>query len=130
MANKNGNPQNLKNLADRPKEERIEIAKAGAAAAVEARRKKKAMKEQLETLLALPSQNKKALSKMKALGIDDENADNQMQMLVSIFLKACTGDTFAANFIRDTVGEKPTDKHAVEVNTGLLDDIVKQLDED
>lgn len=123
------NEQNLINLADRPAEERSEIAKAGAAASIEVRRKKKAMREQLETLLALPSKNKKALAKMKALGIETENADNQMQMLASMFMKACTGDTQAATFIRDTVGEKPTDKHVVDVDTGLLDDIMQQLDE-
>lgn len=130
MANKDGNPQNLINLADRPPEERSEIAKAGGVASAEAQRKKKAMREQLEALLAMPSQNKKAMSKMKAMGIDPNDADNQMQLLVAMFQKACTGDVFAAQFIRDTVGEKPTDKHAVEVDTGLLDDIMQQLDED
>lgn len=125
MANKD----NLISLGDRPREERVEIAKAGGIASVEARRKKKEMREQLEVLLALPSQNKKAVRQLIAMGIDPENADNQMVLMTAMYAKACTGDTAAAQFIRDTIGEKPTDKHSVEVDTGLLDDIQRQLKE-
>lgn len=121
------NEDNLINLGDRPEEERKKIAIAGGVASGEARRKRKAMREQIETLLALPSNSKKGVAKMKALGIPEEERDNQMQLIVAMFAKACTGDTFAAAFIRDTVGDKPTDKHAVEVDTGLLDDIMTQL---
>ena len=124
------NPENLISLADRPPEERSEIAKAGAAASAEAKRRKRAMREGFELLLALPSKNKQALNQLKAMGVDPEDTDNQMVMLAAMFAKACTGDVFAAQFIRDTVGEKPTDKHVVDVDTGLLDDIMQQLEED
>lgn len=126
------NSENLISLADRPPEERSKIARAGGIASAEAQRKKKAMREQLELLLALPVKDKAAKT-MKAMGIDSDNADNQMQMLVAMFKKACSGqqgDVQAAQFIRDTVGEKPTDKVAVEVDDGLLDDILQQLEED
>lgn len=129
MANKKPNTDNLINLGDRPLEERTAIAKAGGTASVEAKRKKKAMREQIELLLSLPTKSKKAQTKMQGMGIDPDNADNQMRLIVSMFERACTGDTFAATFLRDTVGEKPTDKHSVEVDTGLLDDIQKQLRE-
>lgn len=121
---------NLIPLDQRSPEERRAIAKAGAAASAEAKRKKRAMREQLELLLALPSKNKKALKRLQDMGIDPEDSDNQMVLLTAMYAKACTGDTLAANFIRDTVGEKPTDKHVVDVDDGLLDDILQQLNED
>lgn len=120
--------ENLIPFNQRSPEERRALAKAGAAASAEAKRKKKAMREQLELLLALPSKNKKELKRLQDMGVDPENIDNQMVLLTAMYTKACTGDFYAAQFIRDTVGEKPTDKHAVEVDTGLLDDIMQQLD--
>lgn len=128
MTKKGGTPENLTNLRDRTPEERVAIASAGGKASVEAKRKKKAMREAVEMLLSLPSKNKKALNQLKAMGIDPEDADNQMVMLTAMYAKACSGDVFAANFLRDTGGEKPTDKHAFDVDDGLLGDILQQLD--
>ena len=50
-----------------------------------------------------------AKRKLKQLGIDAENLDNQMAMIISIWNKALKGDTQAFNSIRDSVGEKPSD---------------------
>ena len=127
MGNPNPNLDNLQNIGDLPRDKQLEITSAGGKASGEARRRKKVMREGLELLLSLPSQNKKANAQLKTMGINPEDADNQMVMLAAMFAKACKGDTFAAAFIRDTVGDKPTDKHAVEVDTGLLDDIMTQL---
>ena len=118
---------NLISLADRPEEERKAIQSAGGKASKEAQRKRKAMRQQIEALLSLPANSKKAVAKMKAMGIPEGDRDNQMQLIVAMFAKACTGDTYAAQFIRDTVGDKPTDKHSVELDTGLLDDVLTQL---
>lgn len=133
MANDNPNTENLVSIGDMPREKQLEITSKGGKASAEARRKRKEMREQLETLLTLPIASPKTKSQLKALGITEDNMDNQMQLLVAMFKKACSGakgDVQAFLAIRDLMGEKPVDKVQVGVDTGLLDDIMKQLDED
>lgn len=93
----------------RTKEEQREIAKKGGVASGKARRKKKLIKEQLELLLSLPLKDENAKRKLKQLGINADNLDNQMAMIISIWNKALKGDIQAFNSIRDSVGEKPSD---------------------
>lgn len=97
-------------------EEQQAIASMGGKASVEARRKRKTFKEQTELLLSLPLKNKEAKTKLKKLGIDVDNLDNQMAMLVVQFNKALKGDMQAITFFRDIVGEKPQEKINVDGN--------------
>ena len=90
-------------------EEAREKGRLGGIASGEARRKKKLIKEQLELLLSLPLKDENAKRKLKQLGIDADNLDNQMAMIISIWNKALKGDIQAFNSIRDSVGEKPSD---------------------
>ena len=133
MANKGGNPENLVNLANRPPDERKRIARAGASASAEAKKKKKLMREQAELLLSLPVKDKDTVKKLKAMGFKKEDIDNSMLMMVSMHLLACSGGkgaVQAAQFLRDTSGQKPTDKISVEHDDGLLGDILQQLEDD
>lgn len=133
MANQNPNLENLKNIGDLPREKQLEVTSKGGKASGEARRKRKEMKEQLELLLSLPIASEKTKTQFKVLGIPEDNMDNQMQMLVAMFKKVLSGekgDVQAFIALRDTAGDKPTDKVQVGVDTGLLDDIMKQLEED
>lgn len=130
---KGGNPDNLVSLAERPLGERKAIAKAGGKASGEAKRAKKAMREQAELLLSLPIKDKNLAKRMKSLGIKKEDLNNQMALMISMYELACSGGkgaVQAAEFIRDTSGQKPTDRIAVETDTGLLDDVLQQLEED
>lgn len=104
-------------------EEQQEIASKGGKASVEARRKRKTFKEQTELLLSLPLKDKNAKSKLKKLGIDTENLDNQMAMLVVQLNKAMKGDMQSVTFFRDIVGEKPKEKVELEgnINTNPLE---------
>lgn len=90
-------------------EEAREKGRVGGIASGEVRRKKKLIKEQLELLLSLPLKDRNATEKLKSLGIDVDNIDNQMAMVISIWNKALKGDIQAFNSIRDSVGEKPKD---------------------
>ena len=90
-------------------EEQRKIASEGGIASGEARRKKKLIKDQLELLLSLPLKDENAKRKLEQIGIDADNLDNQMAMVISIWNKALKGDIQAFNSIRDTVGEKPSD---------------------
>jgi hypothetical protein len=89
------------------KEEQRELASKGGKASVEARRRKKSQKQALETILSLKVKDSKAQLKLSQLGIKKSDMDNQMLMLVAVFLKACKGDVRAAEYIRGTLGEDP-----------------------
>jgi Holliday junction resolvasome RuvABC ATP-dependent DNA helicase subunit len=90
-------------------EEQRKMASEGGKASGEARRKKKLIREQLELLLSLPLKDENAKRKLEQIGIDADNLDNQMAMVISIWNKALKGDIQAFNSIRDSVGEKPSD---------------------
>ena len=100
---------NLIPQSERTKEEQRKIATKGGIASGKARRKKKLIKEQLELLLSLPLKDENAKRKLEQIGIDADNLDNQMAMIISIWNKALKGDIQAFNSIRDSVGEKPSD---------------------
>ena len=52
--------------------------------------------------------------------IDEETGDsNKVAMVKAMYLKAKTGDVGAFNTLRDTMGEKPTDKQEVIGNLGI-----------
>lgn len=89
--------ENLIPMSERTKEEQREIAIMGGKASGESRRARKTLKEEL---LALLEQN-----------------DNQKNMTVSLLLKALDGDIKAFEVVRDTIGEKPTDKVEADVNS-------------
>lgn len=102
----------------------------------EVRRKKKLMKDQISLLLSLPfpdvrdKTGKKIRTMFEQLGIDDENIDNQMAMIIAMWQRALKGDYQAFNSLRDTVGEKPKDEVSVENPnaTKILSSISKQLE--
>jgi len=105
------NEQNL-----RPSEYRLsqDEAKKGGIASGEARRRKRDIRLALEALLEKD--------------ISDKNG-NVMTTTEAIALKqiekALKGDTKAFEVVRDTVGQKPTDKIDLTVN----DDSAKEMDE-
>ena len=117
---------NLIPMNELTEEEQRALASKGGKASVKARRKKKLMREQMELLLSLPLKDEKARRKLEALGIDTENIDNQMAMVISMWQKALKGDVSAFTAIRDTVGEKPVENINVSSD---VDEKVKELEE-
>ena len=95
------NEKNLIPFNKRTKSEQREYAKKGGQKSGEVRRKRKAMKEQMEMLLSLPFKSKKQLNFMKDLGIEEDNIDNQMALIVALYGKALKGDVQAFNTIRE-----------------------------
>lgn len=96
----------------------------------EVRRKRKAMKEQAELLLSLPfkltdrngNELKEALEK---LGIDEENIDNQMAMIVSLWKTALgngRNQVTAVQELRDIIGEK-AEKEATVQRIEIINDL-------
>lgn len=119
---------NLRSIGDLSPEEKRAITSAGGKAAAEAKKKKKLMKEQLETLLSLPVQGEKQKESLAAIGIKDDDMDNQMAILVAMFQEAACGNVKAFLAIRDTIGEMPVLKQEVDVNENKkLADVLGQL---
>lgn len=94
----------------RSEEEARAKGKKGGIASGKARREKKAMRETLNDLLSLPLQDGKvaSLEKIKSLAaLKGKNITVQEAIMLSQIQKAMKGDTRAAEYIRDTIGEKP-----------------------
>lgn len=77
----------------RTREEHKEDSRKGGQKSGEVRRQRKAMKEQMEMLLSLPfnlkDNNGNDISEMlSTLGIEKENIDNQMAMIISLWKTA------------------------------------------
>ena len=84
------NEENLIPMDERTENEQREIARKGGKKSGEARRRKKDMKAKMKLLLSLqPTASQTEL--LKALGIPEEDADNEMLLLVAMF-QAVTED--------------------------------------
>lgn len=117
-------------------EERREAGRKGGIASGEAKRRKKAMRERLEVLLELPLKEGRSadLDSIKNFAaLKGKNITVQDALMLAQIQKALKGDTTAATFVRDTVGEKPGDKTIISgsVDTGAdkLANILAQLKE-
>lgn len=96
-----GNPDKIKPI--RSTYEARERGKAGGKKSGEARRKKKALREHLEALLA---------------GKQD-NMTTAEALTLALVEKGLSGDVRAFEVIRDTIGERPVDKSEQQISGGL-----------
>ena len=91
------NEQNLKPV--RSKSEARSRGRKGGIASGKARRERKTLKDELLLLL--------------------QEDDNNAKISIALLKKALTGDIQAFTTIRDTIGEKPTDKIEADVNSEI-----------
>lgn len=103
--------ENLIPADERSEDEVREIGRKGGIASGVARRKKKAMRDTINLALGLRSELTDAeIERYMRLGFADEDIDNQAKIIMGIMKLAADGDIRAAEFIRDTAGQKPKDK--------------------
>lgn len=88
------NSGNLKPMNKRTKSEQREIAQKAGIKSGEVRRARKTLKEELLLLL--------------------ENGNTQNKISLALIKKAIKGNIKAFEVIRDTIGEKPADKHELK----------------
>ena len=111
-------------------EQRAEYGRQGGIKSGETKRRKKAMKETLEVLLSMPMKNGKT-SDMESIknfaALKGKNISVQEAMIISMIQKAMKGDVKAAEWLRDTSGQKPTDNMNVigAVPVVLKDDVIE-----
>ena len=110
------NNKNLKSFGTgkfTPDEEK-EIRKKGNEAYRRNCKKRKAMKEQLKVLLNMPLENEQLKERIKNLGFEEKNIDNQLALTIALFQEGLKGNVKAYETIRDTIGEKPIEKQEIK----------------
>lgn len=130
------NEQNLIPWNRRTESEQREYAKKGGQKSGEVRRQRKAMKEQAELLLSLPfnltdRKGNELKEILKKLGIDDDNIDNQMAMIVALWKTALgngRNQVTAVQELRDIIGEK-AEKEATVQRVEIINDLPQEEDE-
>ena len=116
------NESNLKPV--RSKSEARSRGKKGGIASGKARREKKQFKETLETLLSMCMEDGKEMAVEDITsfkGIKGKNISVQEAILIAQIQKAMKGDTRAAEYVRDTIGQKPSDKVKLETDIEMTD---------
>ena len=113
-----GRKENLLKAEDLTSEQLRERASKAGKASVEARRRKKTMREALEFLMYKAELSEALKQRMKDEGIKDEDMNHQMAITRSLIAKAEAGDVQAYNAICAMIGEKPAEK--VEMSGGTV----------
>ena len=90
-------------------------------ASAAAKKRKISMREALKTVMRIDVPNADKREALETLGIEPTI---QNAVILAALLKAADGDIEAARFVRDTVGEKPTEQY----NLGVRDKPVKSID--
>ena len=117
--------RNLRTTAQMTEKERREFARIGGQASAKARRKKKDLQELLGALLSSPA-TPEIKEKAAKLGIDPEVADTLYDGLgIAMIEKALSGDGYCFQLVRDSAGDKPTDK--TEIKTSFMTDKDKEV---
>lgn len=116
MANNN----NLRMPSSYAPGEWAEIARKGQAAQAEGRRRKRALREVLDTLLAMEytgnalDDNELAAAAQSAAKARGTSLDQYDAVAIAQIIKAQDGDTAAAAWVRDSAGDKPGEAVTVQ----------------
>lgn len=102
-------------------EERRELASKAGKASQAKQRRHRAMREVLQQLMTLDTTDERMHELLTTLGLEPTN-DNAVSL--AQIVNACKGETEAARFVRDTMGEKPTEQY----NLGISGKPIKALD--
>lgn len=112
--------------------EQVKTAKKGGIASGKARREKKLMRETLDMLLSMPMKNGKSAdvdSIRSFAALKGKNINVQEAILIAQVQKAMKGDTRAAEYVRDTIGQKPVDNVEMSMNLPVFFEGEDELEE-
>ena len=101
--------ENLIPFSKRSKEEAREQGRIGGKASGAARRRKRSLKEAADLFLSLPVTDQRTFNAMAKAGVNPEETDYQMAVIVGLTMKAIKGDAKAAKTVIDLLGESATD---------------------
>lgn len=104
-------------------EQRAECGRKGAQKSMETKRKRKEMRETLDILLKMPMKRGKQYSAEDIKSFADLKGKNitiDQALMIALVQKGLKGDLNAIAMVRDTVGEKPTDKMEIKDTTPII----------
>ena len=111
--------------SNRTREQHSEDSRKGGVASGVSRRRKRSLKEAADLYLSLPVSDRKMWNKICRRGVDPEDIDNQMAMIIGWTMAATAGDARAAKIIVDLLGE---DSHSEEASVHpLVSDLVSAV---
>ena len=113
--------ENLVPFDERTESEQREIASKGGRASGVARRRKRSLKEAADLFLSLPVSDRRRWNKLARKGIEPDDVDNQMEMIVGLQEAAALGDARAAKVLIDLLGEDAKDD--TDGGVTIVDDI-------
>lgn len=114
------NEKNLIPMDQRSQSEARELGREGGKASGAARRRKRSLKEAADVYLSLPVTDRRTWNKIARHGVDPEDIDNQMAMIIGLTMAATAGDAKAAKVIIDLIGE---DDSQGEAGVEIIDDL-------
>ena len=106
------NEKNLIPMDQRSKSEARELGRNGGIASGVSRRRKRSLKEAADLYLSLPVSDRKMWNKISRRGVDPDDIDNQMAMIIGLTMAATAGDAKAAKVIVDLLGEDSNSEEA------------------
>ena len=100
------NEQNLVPFtSEQSREEAARNGALGGIASGASRRRRRSLKECADYYLALPPADKRRWNKISRQGVEPEEIDNQMAMIIGLTERAIKGDAKAAKVIIDLLGD-------------------------
>ncbi len=126
------NEQNIIPYQFTSEQSREEAAKNGAKGGIAsgiARRRKRSLREAADYFLSLPVTDTDTFNRLVLDGLNPEDIDNQMALIVGLTKAAAAGDSKAAKALADFLGEGDAGKKQLDVNfnDGQLEFIANQL---
>jgi hypothetical protein len=122
----------IDNLTTPSTEEARERGRKGGVASGKARREKKLMRETLDILLSMPLKdgNIEDVDDIRSFAsIKGKNISVQEAIVIAQIQKAMKGDTRAAEYVRDTIGQKPVDNVNMNMNLPVMFEGEDELEE-
>ena len=114
------NEKNLIPMDQRSQSEARELGREGGKASGAARRRKRSLKEAADIYLSLPVSDRRTWNKIARNGVDPDDIDNQMAMIIGLTMAATAGDAKAAKVIIDLIGEEDSQG---EAGVEIIDDL-------
>jgi len=128
------NEQNIIPYQFTSEQNREEAARNGAKGGVAsgaARRRKRSLKEAADLFLSLPVNDNRIYNMMVMAGVDAEDIDYQMAVVVGMTSKAISGDAKAAKILLEMLGENtkedPVEDHLIRAKEllGGIDGVIE-----
>ncbi len=121
------NEQNLIPITDRSSNEAREMGRKGGIASGAARRRKRSLKEAADLYLSLPVTDNRIWNQLAIDGVDPEDIDNQMAIIVGLSKRAMLGDAKAAKVVVEMLGENAKEE-PVEDQLAKARDLLEGVD--